>query len=109
MRLAWLACAVVVATGAPALADEWSHRYPVKGRAAVHLKADDGSVRIVGGASPEVEARVRTKGWKIAPGGVTVKESQAGDRVEIAVLVPKATLQEGSVEVELHLPAEADV
>jgi DUF4097 and DUF4098 domain-containing protein YvlB len=109
MRLAWLACAVVVATGAPALADEWSHRYPVKARADVRLKADDGGVRIVGGTSSEVEVRVKTKGWKIAPGGVTVKESQAGDRVEIEVLVPRTTLQEGSIEVELQLPAAADL
>jgi DUF4097 and DUF4098 domain-containing protein YvlB len=109
MRLAWLACAVLVVAGAPALADEWSHRYPVKDRATVRLKADDGSVRIVGGASSHVEVHVKTKGWKIAPGGVTVKESQAGDRVEIEVLVPKATLEEGSVAVELRLPAAADL
>jgi len=110
MRLAWLACAVVVAAGAPALADDWSHRYPVKGRADVRVKADDGSLRIVGGDSADVEVRVKTKGWKIAPDGVTIKESQSDDRVEVEVRLPKTpTLQEGSVEVELRLPAAADL
>jgi hypothetical protein len=109
MRLAWLACAVLVAAGAPALADDWSHRYPVSGRADVRVKAGEGSVRIVGGEASEVEARVTTKGWKVAPGGVTVKERQAGDRIEIEVLLPEATLEKGSVEVELRLPPEADL
>lgn len=112
MRLAWLAgLALVAAAGSPASADEWSHRYPLKGRADVHVRTDDGSVRVESGASSEVEARVTTEGWRLAPDGVTIKESQAGDRVEIEVLLPKTHGWTGkrSVEVVLRVPAAADL
>jgi len=73
MRVAWsagLALAVVVA--APVRGEEWSRKYPLKGRADVHVKTDDGSVRIESGAASEIDARVVTEGWRIAPGEVKI-------------------------------------
>ena len=90
MRVAWatgLALAVLAAS--PARADEWTHQYPLKGGAELHVKTDDGSVRIETGAGSEIDARVTTVGWRIAPGEVTITESQTGDRVDIEVRLPK--------------------
>jgi hypothetical protein len=114
MRVAWLAgLSVVVAVASPALGDEWSHKYPLTGAPDVHVKTDDGSVRIETGGGAEVEARVTTEGWKIAPGEVTVTESQAGDRVEIQVQLPKNHFgwgsQHRSVRVVLRVPKQADL
>jgi hypothetical protein len=112
MRIVWLAGAVLVVAGAcPASADEWSHRYPLKGRADLHVKTGDGHVRVEGGAGTEIEARVTTDGWRLSPTEVTVKESQTGDRVDIEVLLPKHGGWTGkrSVEIELRVPAEANV
>jgi len=79
----------------------------------LHVKTDDGSVRVESGASSEIEARVTTGGWHIAPGEVSIKESQTGDRVEIEVVLPKMRAWHWSghrsIEVVLRVPAEADV
>jgi Toastrack DUF4097 len=112
MRLAWLAgLALFALAAAPARADEWTHQYPVKGKPDVHVKTDDGSVRVETGAAGQVDARVTTEGWRIAPGEVTVTESQTGDRVDIEVKTPKGHFGAGhrSIEVLLRVPKESDL
>jgi DUF4097 and DUF4098 domain-containing protein YvlB len=113
MREAWLAgLALVALTATPARSDEWSHQYPLKGRPDLHVKTDDGSVRIESSASAEISARVTTEGWRIAPGEVTITESQTGDRVDIEVRLPKGThfgMGHRSIAVALRVPKEADM
>jgi DUF4097 and DUF4098 domain-containing protein YvlB len=113
MRVAGLAgLALVALVATPARADEWTHQYPVKGRPDVHVKIDDGSVRIETGAASQVDARVTTKGWRIGPGEVTVTESQTGDRVDLEVRRPKGNgsgMSNRSIEIVLSLPKEADL
>jgi hypothetical protein len=113
MRVAGLAgLALVALVASPARSDEWSHQYPLKGRSDVHVKTDDGSVRIETGAAGQVDARVTTEGWKIAPGEVTVTESQTGDRVDLEVRIPKGIhfgMGHRSIEVVLRVPKEADL
>ncbi len=113
MRMAWLAGLSLVALAAsPARSDEWSHKYPFKGRGDLHLKTGDGSVRIEAGDASEIEARVTTEGWRIAPGGLTITESQTGDRVDIEVRQPNTIgFRTGhrSILVSLRVPKEADL
>jgi DUF4097 and DUF4098 domain-containing protein YvlB len=112
MRLAWLAgLALFALTAAPARADEWTHQYPVKGKPELHVKIDDGAVRIEAGTATEVAARVTTEGWRIAPGEVTVTQSQTGNRVDLEVKVPKGHSGPGhrSIEVLLRVPKESDL
>ncbi len=112
MRMAWLAGLALFALAAtPARADEWSHQYPVKGKPELHVKTDDGAVRIETGTAAEVDARVTTEGWRIAPGEVTITESQTGDRVDIEVKTPRGHSGNGhrSVEVLLRVPKESDL
>lgn len=113
MRVGWLAGLSLIALVAPsAWADEWSHQYPLKGRPDVHVKTDDGSVRIDTGAGAAIEAQVTTRGWRIAPGEVTITESQTGDRVDIEVRLPKGVhigMGNRSIDVVLRMPKEADL
>ena len=114
MREAWLAgLAVVALAGTPARADEWSHRYPVKGTPDLHVKTDDGSVHVETSDAAEIEARVTTEGWKIAPGEVTIIESQTGDRVDLEVRLPKQVFGfhtgHRKVSVLLRVPKTADL
>jgi DUF4097 and DUF4098 domain-containing protein YvlB len=112
MRMAALAgLALVALVASPARGDEWSHQYPIERRPDVHVKTDDGSVRVESGAGTRVDARVTTEGWRIAPGEVTVTESQTGDRVDIEVRLPKGHFGTGhrSIDVLLHVPKEADL
>lgn len=115
MRVAWLAgLAVLVVATNPARGDEWSHRYPLKGGPDLHVKTDDGSVRIESGTGSEIEARVTTVGWRIAPGEVTITDSQAGDRVEIEVALAKKNhfgwgRGHRSISVLLRVPKQADL
>ena len=113
MRVAWLAgLAVVGLVASPARGDEWSHRYPLKGTADLHVKTDDGSVRIETSDSADISARVTTEGWRIAPDEVVITESQAGDRVDIEVRVPKhhgLGVGHRSVRLVLQVPKHADL
>ena len=114
MRVAWMSGLALVALAAnPARGDEWSHQYPLKGRPELHVKTDDGSVRIETGAGSEIDARVTTVGWRIAPGEVTITESQTGDRVDIEVRLPKDRHGFGtghrSITVALRVPKQADL
>jgi DUF4097 and DUF4098 domain-containing protein YvlB len=112
MRLAWLAGLALFALAAsPARADEWTHQYAVKGKPELHVKTDDGAVRIETGTAGTVDARVTTEGWRIAPGEVTVTESQTGDRVDIEVKTPRGHHETGhrSIEVLLRVPKESDL
>jgi Toastrack DUF4097 len=87
---AGLALAIVVLVPAlPVDADEWSRQYPIRGRADLHVKTDDGSVTLEEGAASEIAAQVTTRGWAISPDEVTITESQVGDRVEIEVRLPR--------------------
>jgi DUF4097 and DUF4098 domain-containing protein YvlB len=114
MRLAWLAGLALVGLAAgPARGDEWSHRYALKGNADLHVKTDDGSVRIETSDAPEIAARVTTEGWRIAPDEVTIRESQTGDRIDIEVKLPKRWGWSGtghrSVKLVLQVPKHADL
>jgi hypothetical protein len=114
MRAAGLVgLALVVLVAGPARGDEWSHQYPLKGKPQLHVKTDDGSVKIEASAGAQIDARVTTEGWRIAPGEVTVTESQTGDRVDIEVRLPKTRSWLGtghrSLSVALRVPKEADV
>ena len=110
--LAGLVCFLGAAVSAPA--DEWSHRYALKGRPELHLRTDDGSVRVETGGGAEIEALVTTEGWRIGAGEVTVTESQTGDQVSIEVRVPQRYdsgfgWRHRSVKLVVRVPLEADL
>ncbi|MFY9530256.1 MAG: DUF4097 family beta strand repeat-containing protein [Candidatus Acidiferrales bacterium] len=116
MRKCWPFMVALLAAGAaaaPAHADEWSKKYSVTGKPAVHVETDDGSIDIVSGATREVEAHVITNGWNI-PKNVRITESQEGDRVQIKVDVRNMHwvwfgIDHRSLKVEVHVPPEADL
>jgi hypothetical protein len=114
MRVAWVAgLAVVALVGSPVRGDEWSHQYSLKGAPELRVKTDDGSVRIESTAGTAIDARVTTVGWRIAPGEVTITESQTGDRVDLEVRLPKLrggfTTGRRSIQVVLRVPKRADL
>jgi len=114
MRVAWVSGLALVALAAsPVRGDEWSHQYPVKGGPELHVKTDDGRVRIETGAGSQIDARVTTVGWRIAPGEVTIAESQTGDRVEIEVRLPRVRLGFGpghrSISVVVRVPKQVNL
>jgi hypothetical protein len=110
-RSAWLfAVACLVGAAAPSFADEWSHKYAVSGRPDVQLKTGDGAVRVETGAGSEVEVVLTTEGWKIGEGGVTVTESQAGNRVSIEVREPHGHWAgHHRIRLAVRMPREADL
>jgi hypothetical protein len=115
MPKSWLIAVATVALGAaiPAQADDWSKKYSVPGKPAVHVETDDGSIEILSGAAREVEAHIITNGWNI-PKNVHITESQEGDRVQITVKIPNMHwdwfgVGHRSLKVEVHVPPEADL
>jgi DUF4097 and DUF4098 domain-containing protein YvlB len=112
-KAGWVVLGFLVAAAPWARADEWSHQYPVQGRPDLRLTTDDGSVRVEVGTSSQIEAQVTTEGVKIAPGEVTIEESQAGDHVTIEVRLKEHhsffNLGRRSVKVLVRVPAESDL
>ncbi len=112
-RAGWVFLGVLALAASWAGADDWSHQYTVKGRPDLRLTTDDGSVRVEVGTGSQIEAQVTTEGWKIAPGELTITESQTGDRVAIEVRLPphNAFFREGhrSVKLLVRVPAEANL
>jgi DUF4097 and DUF4098 domain-containing protein YvlB len=114
MRKALLAGLVACLVSAlPAVGDDWSRQYALKGRPQLSVITDDGSVRIEPGDRPEIDARVTTRGWRIGPDDVTITESQVGDRVTIEVRTPHdqwgMNFGHRSLTVTLRVPREADL
>jgi len=102
-----LACGLI---STAALADEWTKRYTISGRADLRVDANDGAVIIHTWDRKEIDARVTTIGWRLAPNEVQVIEHQAGDRVELEVRIPhrpfNIVLGRRSIRVELDVPRE---
>jgi hypothetical protein len=108
---AWLLAVLgLVVAAVPTSADEWSHRYTVSGRPDVQIKTGDGAVRVETGAGTAVEVVVTSEGWTIGEGGVTVIESQTGNRVSVEVREPRGHWTgRHSLRLAVRMPSEADL
>ncbi|WP_321475264.1 DUF4097 family beta strand repeat-containing protein [uncultured Paludibaculum sp.] len=105
----WMTLAAVAAIAAsPAMGEEWTKQWPVKGQAELRVDVDDGRVIIRGADTGQISARVVTTGWKIGPGEVVVTPRQEGSRVELDVRTPRFHNWIGtnnrSLRVELTVP-----
>lgn len=94
-----------------ARADEWSHTYPVTGKPAVAINANDGDVNVLVGSSQQVDVRVITRGWKIND-DVQVTGNASGNHVDIKVhkisrVCFGICIQ--SIRVEVRVPRESDL
>jgi len=93
-----------------AFADEWTRKYAISGRPDLRVDANDGAVIIRASDRMEINARVTTIGWKIAPGEVQVVDHQMGDRVELEVRIPhhafNVVFGRRSIRVELDVPRD---
>ena len=89
-------------------AGEWSKTFTISGKPDLRVDSNDGAVNIRTWDRKEIEARVYTEGWKIAPGEVTISDHQTGDHVELEVRIPhhgfEITFGRRSVRVELQVP-----
>jgi len=96
---------------APALGDDWNKTFPVSGKPTLVLRANDGNVRVEAADIKQIEARVRTTGWRIGSGEVLIRDTQDANRVEISVRVPQGTFGIGNwgVQIEFRVPREADL
>jgi hypothetical protein len=99
----------VVAAGA-AIADDWSKTYSVATQPSLRVETDDGSVTIRPSTDGKIVARITTFGWKIAPGEVQIRESQAGDHVDLSVRIPHRPFTYSSrgrsIHVDLQVPRQ---
>jgi DUF4097 and DUF4098 domain-containing protein YvlB len=76
------------------------------------VKADDASVTVEAATGPQIAVEVTTEGWPIGSGGVTVKDSQDGNRVAIEVRRPRGnlfSLGHRSIAIVVSVPSPADL
>lgn len=93
--------------------DHWEKTYTTTGRPAVHLRTDDGHVRVRAWDRRDVAVRVSTVGWAIGDRGVRIAERQSGDRVDLEAVTPRYEVHFGilvrSLTIEVWVPRETDV
>jgi hypothetical protein len=107
MRLAVLFALLATA----AYADEWSKHYTVSATPELRVSSGDGSIDVRPGSGNEIQASVRTQGWKISPGEVNIVEHQTGNTVDIEIKIPHHdgfhwNIGNRRIEVELRVPAK---
>lgn len=103
---------IVVGSVVGLQAEEWTKTYPVPGKPEVRVNLDDGNIRVSTSNEGGVKATVSTCGWKIGPHEVRVEENQSGNRIDIAVKVPRGmhvVVGCKSVDVTLVVPSQSDL
>ena len=111
-HIAGLAAAGLLSWAGLAAADQWDRSFKVTGKPAVRIETDEGSIRVSAWDRPEVALHVATRGWRIAPSGVTVSARQAGERIELIARTPRFewNLWGGrSLEITVHVPRQSDL
>lgn len=108
-----LAAVVSPAFAARAPAPQYEKTFPVAGRPALVLQADDADVHVMTWDRPAVGIRVTTRGWSLGTHRVLVDASQSGNRVLCDVHEPhhmvSFVLESRTIRVEVSLPRDADV
>jgi DUF4097 and DUF4098 domain-containing protein YvlB len=105
----WLPAVFFLA--APGLwADQWVKTFTPTGRPELSLEAAEAAITIVGEDRRDIEARVTTAGWKISGNGVQVRETGAGNLLQLEVVTPEINLAiaRHAVKVELKVPRDID-
>ncbi len=108
------AAVILLASAAPAYADDWSKTYQISVRADLHVSTDDGSVYIVAADQKQVDIKVTTEGYKIRSNEARIEESQDGDRVTFSVKLPHFNWsffggRHRSIRVDLRVPRDLDL
>ena len=113
MRITGLRLLLMTIMAVAAYADDWTRQWPVSGKVELRVDVDDGRVIIQGGESRQVEARVITSGYRIAPGEVTVTEHVNGANISLDVRVPQSSrwlnVNNRSIRVEVRVPRESSI
>src|SRR5260370_18924820 len=110
LRVLLQLCFAVAFVNTLALADDWSKRFVISAKPELRVDANDGSVKVRTWDRKEIEAKVTTIGWKIAPSEVQIIDHQMGDRVDLEVRIPHRPYSNifghRSIRVELQVPRE---
>jgi hypothetical protein len=106
-------CVALLAAGfaSQASAEEYTKSYTVTGRATVHVRVDDSSVRVITSDSPQVEFHVKYEGFALGR-EPRIDSRQDGERVELtARLHPGITIGINTrhMSTEVRMPRNADL
>lgn len=112
MRPQLLVLALALTLGSAAHADTWNKTYNVTGTPNLYVKAGDGNLHVTSSDVKAIAITVTTEGYRIAPDGVTIEESQMGDSVRLQVHVPHQHLvvfgwDHRRIDVQITVPRQA--
>lgn len=96
-----------------ASADEWNKSFKISGKPELRINARDGSVDLSSWDQKEIQIRVETVGWRLAPDQVRIIERQVGDRVEFELQMPEwnwgFSMGHRSVRVFAKVPRQSNL
>jgi DUF4097 and DUF4098 domain-containing protein YvlB len=116
-----ISCAIVLvaAFASSANAEEYAKTYTISGRADVHVRADNGGVRILSsdGSKVEFDVKYEKSDWgSESNAGPHIESQQNGNRVELTALVGEhgslgwwGWSNNRRLSIEVHMPKNADL
>jgi DUF4097 and DUF4098 domain-containing protein YvlB len=88
--------------------DQWSKTYQAAQMPNLVVRTSDANIRVDAWDNPTIEATVTTDGYRIGDGGVSIRDNQAGNRIELEVKLPRdyfhVSFGRRNVDVVLHVP-----
>jgi hypothetical protein len=88
--------------------DQWSKTYQATQMPDLVVRTSDTNVRVDAWDQPTIEATVTADGYKIGEGGITISDSQAGNRIAIDVRLPReyfhVSFGRRRVDMVIHAP-----
>ena len=96
-----------------AWAEEWSKTFNISGKADLKVMTSDANITVDTWDENTIQAHVTTEHYKIGEGGITIRDSQNGDSVQLEVKYPHHDLHfgvnRGSVDIAIHMPRQGQV
>jgi DUF4097 and DUF4098 domain-containing protein YvlB len=94
-----------------ARAEEWSKTFMISGHANLKVLTSDANITVGTWDQNTIQAHVTTEHYKIGEGGITIRESQNGDSVQLEVKYPHPHfgINRGRVDIEIQMPRQGQV
>jgi len=110
-RMGLLVLSLGVLLISSAWAEEWSKTFNISGKADLKVMTSDANITVDTWDQNTIQAHVTTENYKIGEGGITIRDSQSGDSVQLEVKYPQHHfhMTRGRVDIAIHMPRQGQV
>ena len=113
-RATFAMVALVLLLASAGWAEEWSKTYKISGKADLRVTTTDANITVDTWDQNTIEAHVTTRNYKIGEGGITIRDTQNGDSVDLELRFPHEHFNfsfhnDQQVEISIRMPRQGQV